>query len=210
MALSFRAWSLISFSNHQFYENKLKVFPSPNQKGGIKYDYLPDAYYEQNGLNSIEADRVVEKILFHMNNFPDESLIAVAVNRKQKDLIEQKLLIKSIDDNGYKNYMTKWANSVEEFEIKNLETVQGDERDVIIISTVYGKDIKAKKVFQRFGPINSNNGHRRLNVLFTRARKRVDVVTSLDPADIIVTENSSRGFKLLKAIWNMPNQATSQ
>ena len=190
--------SLISFSNHQFYENKLKVFPSPNQKGGIKYDYLPDAYYEQNGLNSIEADRVVEKILFHMNNFPDESLIAVAVNRKQKDLIEQKLLIKSIDDEGYKNYITKWANSVEEFEIKNLETVQGDERDVIIISTVYGKDIKAKKVFQRFGPINSNNGHRRLNVLFTRARKRVDVVTSLDPADIIVTENSSRGLQAFK------------
>ena len=109
-----------------------------------------------------------------------------------------KALIKSIDDNGYKNYMTKWANSVEEFEIKNLETVQGDERDVIIISTVYGKDIKAKKVFQRFGPINSNNGHRRLNVLFTRARKRVDVVTSLDPADIIVTENSSRGLQAFK------------
>lgn len=81
--------------------------------------------------------------------------------------------------------------------VKNLENVQGDERDVILISCTYGPDSRGNQ-YQRFGPINSPNGHRRLNVLFTRAKKRVEVYSSLD-ADIIHTEPSAawgvRAFK---------------
>ena len=74
--------------------------------------------------------------------------------------------------------------SLEPFFIKNLENVQGDERDVIFISTVYGHDAATGAVMNRFGPINGINGHRRLNVLFTRAKNRVEIFTSMQPGDI--------------------------
>lgn len=76
-------------------------------------------------------------------------------------------------------YRVRWESTLEPFFIKNLENVQGDERDVIFISTVYGPDQETGKVAQRFGPINSDTGHRRLNVLFTRAKEKVVVFSSL-------------------------------
>src|SRR5215831_13920210 len=81
--------------------------------------------------------------------------------------------------------------------VKNLENVQGDERDVIFISTTYGSDSRGNQ-FQRFGPINGATGHRRLNVLFTRAKKRTVVFTSLDPERIQTTPNSPWGVRALK------------
>ncbi len=81
--------------------------------------------------------------------------------------------------------------------VKKLENVQGDERDVIFISTTYGPDARGNQ-FQRFGPINSVNGHRRLNVLFTRAKKRSVVFSSLDPERIQTTSNSPWGLRALK------------
>src|SRR5262249_49577976 len=81
--------------------------------------------------------------------------------------------------------------------IKNLENVQGDERDVIFISTTYGPDARGNQ-FQRFGPINGPSGHRRLNVLFTRAKKRTVVFSSLDPERIQTTPNSPWGVRALK------------
>jgi very-short-patch-repair endonuclease len=85
----------------------------------------------------------------------------------------------------------------EPFFIKNLENVQGDERDVIFISATYGPDEKGNQ-YQRFGPINGPNGHRRLNVLFTRAKKRTEVFSSLDPDRIQTTSSSAWGLRALK------------
>lgn len=82
--------------------------------------------------------------------------------------------------------------------MKNLENVQGDERDIIVISTVYGPSSDGGSVFQRFGPINSRMGHRRLNVLFTRAKERVIVVTSLRPEDVKLQAGSNPGVMALK------------
>ena len=81
--------------------------------------------------------------------------------------------------------------------VKNLENVQGDERDVIFISTTYGPDVRGNQ-YQRFGPINGPSGHRRLNVLFTRAKKRIVVFSSLDPDRIQTTANSPWGVSALK------------
>src|SRR5713101_749655 len=88
------------------------------------------------------------------------------------------------------SYLTKWDENIESFFVKNLETVQGDERDVIMISTVYGPNEQGQ-VFQRFVPINSNVGHRRLNVLFTRAKCCVELFTSLTADSIRPTEQSN-------------------
>ena len=88
-------------------------------------------------------------------------------------------------------------NTFESVFVKNLENVQGDERDVIFMSTVYGKDA-AGNFSQRFGPINGAYGHRRLNVLFTRAKQQVRLFTSMKSADIRIEENSRLGVKALK------------
>jgi hypothetical protein len=82
--------------------------------------------------------------------------------------------------------------------VKNLENVQGDERDVIIISTTYGPSAAGEKAAQRFGPINSAVGHRRLNVVATRAKQRVEVVSSLRPEDVLLSGNASAGVRALR------------
>ena len=96
-------------------------------------------------------------------------------------------------------YREKWDGTLEPFFVKNLENVQGDERDVIFISTVYGPDAVTGVVMNRFGPVNSNVGHRRLNVLFTRAKQRVDLFTSMRSGDIKIPESASFGVKTLKS-----------
>lgn len=91
--------------------------------------------------------------------------------------------------------LEKWkSGGLMPFFVKNLENVQGDERDVIFISTTYGRN-REGVVAQRFGPINQADGWRRLNVLFTRARKRIELFTSLQPGDVIVDAQSSRGVR---------------
>ena len=136
-----------------------------------------------------------------MKERPDESLGVVAVNRTQKELIENQFDIDKEGKPHVERYLNSWSqkeDGLNEFFIKNLENVQGDERDVIFISTVYGPDETAKKVFQRFGPIAGEYGHRRLNVLFTRAKNQLVLFTSLKPSDIQESEKSSEGVKILK------------
>src|SRR5258708_23880399 len=95
------------------------------------------------------------------------------------------------------SYRVRWEHSLESVFVKNLENVQGDEHDVIFISTVYGKDA-AGNFFQRLGPINGAHGHRRLNVLFTRAKQQVRLFTSMRANDLRVEESSRWGVKALK------------
>jgi very-short-patch-repair endonuclease len=93
-------------------------------------------------------------------------------------------------------------DKIESFIVKNLENIQGDERDVIIVSTTYGPDPETGRVYQRFGPINSEFGWRRLNVLFTRAKKRIEIYSSLQTSDIQADEISSRGVIALRNYIN--------
>jgi very-short-patch-repair endonuclease len=95
-------------------------------------------------------------------------------------------------------YVQHWEGRLESFFVKNLETVQGDERDVIMISTVYGPD-RNGTVHQRFGPINGELGWRRLNVLFTRAKNRLVVFSSMDPNDIRIGPDTRRGVHEFRA-----------
>lgn len=193
--------SLIAFSNARFYRNNLIVFPSPYERSrnlGCKLRYIPGATYDSQ-MNIKEANTVVEAVLAHMRERPAESLGVVTLNLKQRELIDE-LLQKRIRD---LEYVDEFSRRHEKegfgFFIKNLENVQGDERDVIFISTTFGPAPGTNSVFQRFGPISQRDGWRRLNVLFTRARKSLTVFTSMRPEDIVDGENVPRGRRELRA-----------
>lgn len=189
--------SLIAFSNKHFYDNSLTVFPSPNRKFAINYHHIADGLY-QLGVNPIEVRRVAEAILEFMKNSPELSLGVVTLNQKQRDLLLEEMSLLVNNHFEVTDYIAKWETTLSSFFIKNLENVQGDERDVIFISTVYGRERPDLQVAQRFGPINSANGHRRLNVLFTRAKDRIEVFSSMTAADIRPTEASNRGVHALR------------
>jgi len=197
-----RHGSLIAYSNHEFYDNDLIVFPSPFHQAdhfGVRLERVSDGVYGK-GVNLPEARHVALAALNYMQKHPDRSLGLVTLNQKQQALLTEEMDRLFIEHPHAEEYRLRWESEnggLEPFFIKNLENVQGDERDAIFISTVYGRDEEGN-VFQRFGPINGAGGHRRLNVLFTRAKYQVVVFSSMDAGDIRVDEGSSRGVRALK------------
>lgn len=191
--------SLIQFSNRQFYDRDLVVFPSPTTDDellGVKSFYVGGTY--EASINQAEAEAVIEEAFRLMRAFPQRSLGIATMNSKQAELIRNEFDRLILEAPEVRSYIDAYAGGIEEFFIKNLENVQGDERDIILISTVYGPD-KNGTVAQRFGPINREVGWRRLNVLVTRAKISTRIFTSLRPEDIKVTETSSRGLVAFKS-----------
>ena len=191
---------LIEFSNYHFYDEKLLLFPSPVKNPddlGLKLVSVDGTYTSKSTINMDEAEAVVKATLNFMRQHRDRSLGIATMNQRQRDLIEMEMDKAFIENSHAADYRTKWESTLESFFVKNLESVQGDERDAIFISTVYGPD-RNGTVMQRFGPINSKVGHRRLNVLFTRAKKNMVVFTSLKPEQIKISGGSSQGVKALK------------
>ncbi len=192
--------SLIAFSNNQFYENDLIVFPT-NQRHkdayGVKHHYVEGATYLK-GRNRDEAMVVARAIISHFRDHPDESLGVATFNREQSELILDLLERFQKNDEWLEQKIKQSETSNEPFFVKNLENVQGDERDVIFISMTYGPDPTTGHVYQRFGPITEDVGWRRLNVIVTRAKMRVEVFTSMRSSDIHPAESSSRGVRALK------------
>jgi hypothetical protein len=188
--------SLIAFSNQHFYDSRLKVFPAPGQDregGGVQLVKVEGEYAAS--LNQLEAERIALGVLRHVRLHKHASLGVVAMNSKQKELISQKIY--ELGDEAVRAFVDA-QNRTHPFFVKSLENVQGDERDVIFVSMTYGPDPHSKKVLQRFGPLNSQYGARRLNVLFTRARERLVVYSSLRPEDVRVDAGSSAGLKTLR------------
>jgi very-short-patch-repair endonuclease len=192
--------SLIAFSNREFYLDRLIVFPSPVAKAnrlGVQYVLVDNGYYKAS-LNPNEAAEVVKIVAAIIRESPNRSIGVVAVNQPQRDLLADEFDRMFAQDETLEAYRAHWSGTLEAFFVNNLENVQGHERDVIVISTVYGPETPGGPVFQRFGPINSKMGHRRLNVLFTRAKEHVVLVTSLKSEDIRVLPTSPPGVTALK------------
>jgi len=192
--------SLIAFSNQQFYDSNLILFPSPFQESdefGIRYKRVTRGRFH-NRRNVEEAREIVKSVALQLQNNPKESVGIVAMNAEQMAEIELQLdqLIK--DEPLLADAWDKNRSLDEPLFIKNLENVQGDERDVIIISMTYGPEQVGGRTMQRFGPINSNVGWRRLNVLFTRSKKRMHIFSSMGSGDILVSGTSSRGVQSLR------------
>jgi very-short-patch-repair endonuclease len=119
------------------------------------------------------------------------------MNKPLDELLSLEIDRLATEDEEFEEWRRTKDKTLESFFVKNLENVQGDERDVIFISTVYGRDENGN-FFQRFGPVANEGGHRRLNVLFTRAKCQTIVVSSMDPADIHISEVSRWGVRALK------------
>ncbi len=193
-----RHGSLIAFSNRHFYESKLVVFPSPREQHpelGVHVVQIEGEY--RGRMNIPEVQAVAKAATDFMHGSPERSLGIATLNQSQRDLLLDEMDRIFARDEKAAQYREKWEGTLEPFFVKNLENVQGDERDVIFISTVYGAS-ESGKLLQRFGPINSRTGHRRLNVLFTRAKERVVVFSSMRPGDIRVDETSSAGVRALR------------
>ena len=185
--------SLIQFSNRQFYDRRLVVFPSPSTDDpllGVKHVYVKGTY--EASINQAEAEAIIRDAIGLMIAHPECSMGIATMNIKQTELIKAEFDRLSGEHEAVRNYISAYAGGIDSFFIKNLENVQGDERDVILISTVYGPD-KAGRVMQRFGPIASDVGHRRLNVLVTRAKLSTRIYTSLRSGDIKVVDGSKPG-----------------
>ncbi|MEH6446777.1 MAG: DUF4011 domain-containing anti-phage protein Hhe [Oceanospirillaceae bacterium] len=194
--------SLIAFSNQQFYDSNLVVFPSPSSKSdefGIKFTHVKHGRFV-NQHNIEEAKVIAEAVRKHLLHRPTESLGVVAMSAKQREQIERCVEELSKDDVIFRDVLAENANLDEPLFLKNLENVQGDERDVIYISCTYGpQEAGAAQMPQRFGPINSAAGGRRLNVLFTRSKKRMHVFSSMTEGHILASDTSSPGVHALKS-----------
>lgn len=193
---------LIQFSNDRFYDNRLIVFPGPdegNDEYGVHYHYVDNGLYG-NSRNRVEAEAVVEAACAFMENPEnrEHSLAIVAINQPQRDLIDEFMDRETVRRPAVRQYRHQWRDTLYPFIVRNLETVQGDERDVVFISTVYGRETTDGPVRQRFGPIVQTGGERRLNVLFTRARRRIDLFSSMRANDIAAGPGVSEGARVLR------------
>ena len=192
--------SLISFSNHSFYGGDLVIFPSPyseSEEYGVQYSRVRRGCFV-NRRNMEEAKIISEAVREHFRHRPDETLGVVAMSAEQRDQIERAVEVLAKEDSVFQSWLETDQSRQESLFVKNLENVQGDERDVIFISMTYGPQEPGGNVYQRFGPINSDVGWRRLNVLFTRSRKRMHVFSSMGSDDIVIGPNSKRGVKALR------------
>ena len=190
--------SLIAFSNHSFYDRDLVVFPSPyHAKASHGITFIPVEGVYDKRRNLAEAQAVVNSVMKLMTEHPDRSIGVVAMNQEQRELLSDLIDAKVTHDPVVQDYIARWQSGLEPFFVKNLENVQGDERDIIVISTVYGKD-PAGNFFQRFGPVNGPTGHRRLNVLFSRAKYQMVVHSSINPEAINTDNKSSEGLRAFK------------
>ena len=195
-----RHHSLIAVSNREFYGDRLFVVPSPGDAEGelgLRFHLVRDGVFDRGGsaTNRVEAKAVVDAVMDHARMFPDRTLGVGAFSVAQRDAILDELELRR---RGLPEMESFFATSTAEpFFVKNLENIQGDERDVIFISVGYGKD-SSGYVAMNFGPLNTEGGERRLNVLISRARLRCDVFSSLTGDDIDLSRAKSRGAKAFK------------
>lgn len=191
--------SLIAFSNNCFYESKLYTFPSVNNRES-KVTLIPvEGYFDRGKTrqNRGEAEAIVNELIrrCYDEELSCRSVGIVTFNLPQQHLIEDLFLEACKSDSKLED----WAyNSSEPIFIKNLENVQGDERDAILFSVGYGPD-KEGNMYMNFGPLNREGGWRRLNVAVSRSRYEMMVFSTLKPDQIDLSRTASEGVAALKA-----------
>ncbi|MER7913578.1 DUF3320 domain-containing protein [Streptomyces sp. NPDC096068] len=183
---------LITFSNREFYQNSMVTFPGAFDEGndvGVAF-LKAEGVYDRGGRrdNRTEADLVAARVLHHFDTRPGRTLGVVALSQAQASAIDQAVQQARLKRPDLDRCFTE--DRLDGFFVKNLESVQGDERDVMIMSVGYGPDTYGK-LGLNFGPINKNGGWRRLNVAVTRARHRMEVVASFHGASLADSPNES-------------------
>ena len=189
---------LISFSNQEIYQNNLITFPSSKincSDSGVEFIHVANGIYE-NRCNRREAQEIVKLVDEHIRNHPERSLGIIAFSESQQSVIEDEIN-KYRAKNPFREQFFD-EEKEEPFFVKNLENVQGDERDTIIFSICYGKNAQGR-MYMRFGPLGNQGGERRLNVAITRAKKNVKLVSSIWPEDIDLSKTKSEGVRMLRS-----------
>ncbi|CAB3646555.1 ATP-dependent RecD-like DNA helicase [Paraburkholderia sediminicola] len=193
--------SLIRMSNREFYDDGLILPPSPLQNDpafGLCFTRV-DGVYDKGGKrdNRKEGEAIVGRVAEHARMHPELSLGIVTFSSTQKNLITELLELARRGDATLDAFLRE--GQAEDLFVKNIENVQGDERDVILVSVCYGPATPGGRLASMtFGPVNMEGGERRLNVLFTRARVRCEVFASFDPGDIDPSRVSREGARILK------------
>ena len=195
-----RHHSLIAVSNHEFYDNRLYVIPSPlsgEGSGGLQFRHISNGVFDRGGsaTNRVEAKAVADAVMDHARRDPDTTLGVGAFSVAQRDTILNELEVRRREAPELEPFFA--TGTAEPFFVKNLENIQGDERAVIFISIGYAKD-SSGYMAMNFGPLNNEGGERRLNVLITRARERCEVFSSITADDIDLNRTRARGTRALK------------
>lgn len=195
--------SLIAFSNHHYYDNKLVTLPSADTDAardrGVSFRYIVDGVYDKgkSRTNRREAEAVVDEVVARLSRPSSSGSIGIVTfNTEQRTLIEDLLDAARRNHPQLESYFAETRD--DGVFVKNLENVQGDERDVIFFSIGYGKDA-TNRISMNFGPMNRDGGHRRLNVAITRARCEVVVFSSLRADELDLTRTQARGVRDLRA-----------
>ena len=195
---------LIGFSNAAFYNGRLKLAPNVNK------DLLGQAITRikvnglwENNQNIEEADRVVDLVKeLLINRKHGETIGVITFNKKQQDCIQSRLIEETYKDDEFKVLLDKERSRIEDEEdkslfVKNIENVQGDERDIIIFSVGYARNSRGK-LYTNFGPLSGDGGENRLNVAISRAKRHIYLVTSFEPDELVVDNSLNAGPKYFK------------
>jgi len=203
---------LISWSNFNIYRKageELFTFPSLDVEGksALRYSYLPNVKTHSMAVaNEAEIQKVKEIVLEHIKKQPDLSLGVIAFGMRHSIRLQDEFNLLEKENDDFYNWKQSWADKREKFFIKNIERVQGDERDSIIISPGYAPNLDGTVPLQ-FGSLNRQGGERRLNVAASRAKEYVHLITSLRSQDIELKRTKSASIALLKTFLEfMENQ----
>lgn len=193
--------ALISFSNHHYYEDRLMTFPAANNAGthGVRFEFVENGIYDRRRkrTNKNEAKQLVRHIFERLADpkTREKSIGVVCFSQAQKDLIEDIIERERAARPEFEKYFSSERN--EAFFVKNLENVQGDERDIILFSVGYAPDSKGF-MSMNFGPLNRQGGERRLNVAITRAKEQIVVFSSIRPSQIDLSRTRATGAAHLR------------
>jgi truncated hemoglobin YjbI len=191
--------SLISFSNDRFYNGRLVLFPASRMGAedlGLEFVHVPDGVYDRGGArnNPKEAEVVVDLVFDHFEKHPDKTLGVVTFSISQMNTVQDAIDRRLREHPEFERFFVE--DRLHGFFVKNLENVQGDERDVMIFSVGYGYDQEGR-ITMNFGPLNKAGGERRLNVAITRAREKVILVSSIRYDDIKLGSTRAEGVHSL-------------
>ncbi len=202
---------LIAYSNQEIYHGSLTTFPGADSDKCLDRVLVPHliGVATLKGSNSDEVLRVVDLMIEHAYQRPNESLGVIAMGLNHANRIEESLRQRiEAENSAHLEEFFKESHEERAF-VKNLERVQGDERDAIILSIGYGKNADGRMQY-RFGPLNQQGGERRLNVAITRARKRMTLVSSFDYAEMDPGRTRSTGANMLRGFLKFAQSGGSE
>lgn len=206
--------SLINFSNRHYYEGRLASLPSPggDVTAGVEWRRVDGHFNRENKkhefrTNRVEAEAIVAEIRSRLAtpHLAGQSIGVVTFNTQQRTLVQD--LLDECDDPLVREQLRPDAE--EGIFVKNLENVQGDERDVILFSTAFSKKPGDPKLPLNFGPLSRSGGEKRFNVAITRARRKVGIITSFDPSDIDLDRTNSVGLRHLRGYLELAAEGTT-